>query len=185
MVELSELKLVNAQASSSVKDGKAANVLEKKDDLMWQAKGEGEYITVDLGEPEKVSRLSVKWFDADVRKQTYELQSSNDGKTFKRIGEVVSSGNANNEFEEHDFERPIEARYFRIINLGNTLNSFASIISIKAFGPKKPDEVKADTAPPVTHEAPTLTVGDTARGEVVNVDPNAETVKDNKDSKKK
>lgn len=185
-MELSELKFVNAQASSTVKDGKAANVLEKKDDLMWQAKGEGEYITLDLGELGKVSRLSVKWFDADVRKQTYELQSSKDGKNFKRVGEVVSSGNANNEFEEHTFERPIEARYFRIINLGNTLNSFASIISVKAFGPKSPDELKAGEAPPVTHEAPTLTVGDTARGETVAVDPNkTETVKDNKDSKKK
>ena len=134
-----ELEVKNVQASSTHKDDIAKHAIDGKSDTKFSAKGRDEFLVLDLGEPQKVSRLSVKWFESDLRKMTYELSCSVDGKTFRRIGACVSSGVADNEYEDHDFERPIEARYFRITGQENTLNSFMSIVDVKVFTDKTDD----------------------------------------------
>jgi hypothetical protein len=131
---MSELVISKVTASSTHKDEAPENVLDGNPETKWSAKGKGESLVVDLGEVKEVSGVKIKWYEGFMRKQTYELFSSSDGKTFRRIGACVSSGNKNNEYEENVFERPIKCQFVKIVGQGNDLNSFTSIVDVKILG---------------------------------------------------
>lgn len=151
-----EIKIEKATSSSNDKSTKPEYALDGKQDTRWSAKGEGEFLVIDLGKVHKVAALAIKWFESDIRRMTYTMYSGTDKNSYARIGAAVSSGIPDNEYEVHSFGRPIDAQYLKIEGEGNDLNSFISIVDIKALGPKP---------------AETLAVGDTGKAETVTAEP--------------
>jgi hypothetical protein len=137
MSELEALKISEVKGSAHDKDNVASHAIDGKETTKFSVKGKGEHLVVDLGSVQMVSRLSIKWFESDLRQQEYTVYSSLDGNSWKRIGAMRSSGSKNNEREDHDLERAIAARFFKIENGGNTLNNFMSIIDVQVFGEKQ------------------------------------------------
>jgi rhamnogalacturonyl hydrolase YesR len=90
----------------------------------WSQDGEGQYITYDLGQLEQVSAVHLSSYRGDARKAYFTVHTSVDGSLWLYQSTNVSSGTTSN-LERYAFS-PVNVRYVRITNYGNSENTFAS-----------------------------------------------------------
>ncbi|MBT8098163.1 MAG: polysaccharide lyase family 7 protein, partial [Gammaproteobacteria bacterium] len=99
----------------------------------WQSPGDSMTITFDLGERHLVREVGIAWFEGDQRAASFDVFSSEDGTTFESLLANQQSSGETQSFERYDTP-DTPARYIRIENHGNSLNSDNAIIEGTAFG---------------------------------------------------
>jgi hypothetical protein len=99
----------------------------------WAAKGEGVYITFDLGSSRDVCSVSVAWWKSATRTNNYVLSVSANNVTYT----TVKSGSSligPETLQTYSFTKT-SARYVRLTFMGNSESLWASIIEMRVTGP--------------------------------------------------
>lgn len=140
------------QVSSTYGNYSANNSVDEDIKTYWSAltANKGEWIQTDLGQVSTVRAIQINYADQDAQflgKQTniyhqYQLLASTNGKDWK----VIVDKSKNNTDVPHDYielDKPIEARFVKLINLHIPSGKFA-ISGLRVFGNghgQKPDTV--------------------------------------------
>ena len=98
-------------------------------DSRWESPGDAMAITLDLGARYLVREVGVAWFDGDQRVASFSVLGSVDSTNFDPLLADQQSSGATQAFERYDIP-DTPARYIRIENFGNSLNTDNSIIVI-------------------------------------------------------
>lgn len=148
---LVDVKIAGVKASSEYKDRDFAKyVLDGNPETHFAAKGKGQSLILELGGKQEIKEIHIKWYEGHLRRMEYEIYKHIDhtDPNFQwiRLGSALSSGTANNEYENHVFDQPFVTDSIKIIGLGNSLNSFMSIVDLKVKGRQlqEPQEPCAD-----------------------------------------
>jgi len=97
-------------------------------------------VTVDLGEPTTIDRVTVFAFFNARAYESYRVLVSKDGKAFSEVGKRVERPEKSTASVDHDFTRR-RVRYIRVESNGckrNVFESFSRLIEIQAFLTEKP-----------------------------------------------
>jgi hypothetical protein len=98
----------------------------------WAAPGGGSWITYDLGAASTVNSVGVAFYRGTERTARIEIATSPDGTTWTTPIDFQSSG-ATNDMQIIDLTS-VQARYVRIISLGNSENEYAAITETAIYG---------------------------------------------------
>jgi len=133
-----ELNAVSLTASMEETDAVTGEVISPVENVFdndistrWAALGQGEYLTIDLGERYFVTEMHAAWFKGDARQTHYEIQISDDEINWVTAASGSSSGGTL-EFEHIDVT--YAGRYVRYVGFGNTSNDWNSVNELKVFG---------------------------------------------------
>ncbi len=133
-----ELTAVSVTASSEETDAVTGEVLSPVENVFdndlstrWAALGQGEYLTIDLGERYFVTEMHAAWFKGDTRQSHYQVQISDDETTWVTVASGSGSGGTL-EFEQINVT--YAGRYVRYLGFGNTSNDWNSVNELKVFG---------------------------------------------------
>ena len=99
----------------------------------WQSSGDAVTITFDLGVRYLVREVGLAWFEGDQRVAFFSILASDDGTNFESLLTDQQSSGTTDGFERYDTP-DTPARYIRIENFGNSINSENAIIEGTAFG---------------------------------------------------
>jgi len=99
----------------------------------WESPGDAMSITLDLGARHLVREVGIAWFQGDQRAASFSVLASEDGVNFESLLADQQSSGKTQSFERYDTP-DAPARYLRIDNFGNSLNSDNAIIEGTAFG---------------------------------------------------
>lgn len=131
--------LINVVAASDSGQSAAGNGPEQAiDDNLdpasrWESPGDAIVITFDLGARYLVREVGIAWFEGDQRVASFSLLASIDGVNFESLLANQQSSGTTQQFERYDTP-DTPARYIRVENFGNSLNSDNAIIEGTAFG---------------------------------------------------
>ena len=98
----------------------------------WAADGDV-WIKYDLGEITDVGYAAISFAGGNTRKNTFELEVSEDGQKWTRTFSGQSSGTTQ-DFEGYTLGNQ-KARFVRFVGHGNTSNAWNSILEFKIFAP--------------------------------------------------
>eukprot|EP00029_Vermamoeba_vermiformis_P004535 TRINITY_DN1507_c0_g1_i2.p1 TRINITY_DN1507_c0_g1~~TRINITY_DN1507_c0_g1_i2.p1 ORF type:complete len:301 (-),score=67.53 TRINITY_DN1507_c0_g1_i2:866-1768(-) len=120
---------VQAVTASTYQDGNPpSSAIDGNLTTRWSAKGEGVFITLDLGKLTKVCSVSVAWYLGNERVNYFDLSTSLDGTTFTQI----YSGNSTLTAALQIYQVPVtSARYVRLTFRGNTVSLWCSVNEIR------------------------------------------------------
>ncbi|MEO1034321.1 MAG: polysaccharide lyase family 7 protein [Pseudomonadota bacterium] len=99
----------------------------------WESPGDAKSITLDLGARHLVREVGIAWFAGDQRTASFSISASEDGVSFESLLADQQSSGKTQSFERYATPATA-ARYLRIENFGNSLNSDNAIIEGTAFG---------------------------------------------------
>ncbi|MBC7327767.1 discoidin domain-containing protein [bacterium] len=108
------------------------NAVDGDDSTYWGASPYPQWLLLDLGKTEKVSRILVKTFWDDSRFYHYEVEVSQNGKNWVKVGEKKDDKPATSKGEVYTFP-PIEARYVRVNMLFNSANIGVHIVELGVY----------------------------------------------------
>lgn len=124
-----------AIASSASQTGAAALVVDGGAGSRWESDyNDAQWIYVDLGRKEKIRNVVLKWEAAYAK--TYQLQISEDAKTWKTVHEVADGKGGTEEITL----KPIDARYVRMNGIKRATGFGYSLYEIEVYADKKADE---------------------------------------------
>ena len=139
VLDMGQYKNVSAVASVEMDDqGLAQNVVDSSFDTRWAAPDDGAFIIADLGEVKPVGAVAIAFHMGAARRTKIELEISEDNKSWKNVYKGETSGLTEG-LECYVFA-PRNARYFKIVGHGNTVNEWTNIIEMVIFD--KVDVVK-------------------------------------------
>ncbi len=119
----------NITVTASSDDGNIAeNVLDGNLATRWSAEGDGEYITLDLGQLQVVQSTSIAFYSGDERTAQFEILVGPTADDLRQMYSGTSSGNTL-EFETFDFA-DVPARFVRIVGYGNSENAWNSLTEV-------------------------------------------------------
>ncbi|MBT7162222.1 MAG: hypothetical protein HN904_05550 [Victivallales bacterium] len=95
----------------------------------WAAKGSEVQFDVVLTQPASVGAVGIQWHQGSKRQARFAIETSLDGKTWKRVFEGESSGKTAG-LETYEFA-PHEARLVRFCGFGNTANEWNSLVHFR------------------------------------------------------
>ena len=94
--------------------------------------GIGEYITYDLGSSKTVGSVQIAWYSGNTRTTRFQIFTGTSTGSLTKVFDNSSSGTTTN-YETYDFT-DVNARYVRIVGLGNSSNNWLSINEVKILG---------------------------------------------------
>ncbi|PPB80813.1 poly(beta-D-mannuronate) lyase [Albidovulum inexpectatum] len=101
-------------------------------DSRWSSKGE-KVLELDLGEPQLVKEIGLAFYKGNERRSRFRVEASVDGTTYAPIlEEAISSGNST-AIERFDVA-DTNARFIRVVGLGNESSEWNSILEVHAYG---------------------------------------------------
>lgn len=106
----------------------AANTLDGKPNTRWSAEGAGQWIHYDLGTAKTITGLTIAFYRGDSRATLFDIESSDDGKQWKKIYSGKSGGKT--AAAERFTFTPVNTRFIRIYGRGNTENGWNSIAEV-------------------------------------------------------
>jgi len=113
--------------TASPDDGNVpANTLDDDLGTRWSSKGDGAWIRYDLGSKQNIGAVALAWHQGDTRKNTFDVQVSDDGSSWKTVLDRKTSSGSTLQQQTYDFA-DTSARYVRIVGHGNTTNDWTSI----------------------------------------------------------
>lgn len=131
----SKLNIKNLTASAAPQPENAPeNVLDNDLNTRWSADG-SQYLQFELEGVQTLGCVGVGiWQDTtkDGRQQTFSIQTSDDGVTFKTVFTGQTTGTTV-EKEYYKFE-PVKAKYVRFVGISNTKSSWTSITECTLYG---------------------------------------------------
>lgn len=112
-----------------------ANVIDGsfEPDSRWSSKGAGKALTLDLGEAQTVTGAGLAFYKGNERLNLFRLEASRDGETFTEILPDTTTQGGTTAIERVDVPAT-EARYLRVIGLGNEGSEWNSVLEVQAFG---------------------------------------------------
>ena len=126
--------------SSSTDDGNGPkNALDRDFNTRWSAKGDGQWLRLDLGKVEPVVGVTIAFYRGRNRVTYFDVETSKTGKNWKPVYSGESSGKSVT-LEAFDFT-PTDARYIRIIGHKNTENNWNSLTEVEVLGKQDEAEV--------------------------------------------
>ncbi len=121
--------------SASADDGNVpANTLDGDLSTRWSGEGDGVWIRYDLGSEQTVGSTSIAWHQGDTRKNTFDVELSDDGSSWKTVLSGKESSGTTLQPQNYDFA-DTSARYLRIVGHGSTTNEWTSITETTVHGP--------------------------------------------------
>ena len=116
-------------AVASGSDGNAAaNAVDGSLATRWSADGDGQWLRLDLGEPRRVTKVTVAVHRGDARAARFDLQASADGVGWRTLDRVLSSGSTT---ERETYDVPdTTARYVRVVGRGAVRTTWNSIAEV-------------------------------------------------------
>ncbi len=99
----------------------------------WQAPGDAKSLTLDLGARHLIREVGIAWFEGDQRAAAFSVLLSEDGDTFDTVLADQASSGTTRRFERYALPAT-PARFVRINNFGNSLNTDNAIVEGTAFG---------------------------------------------------
>ncbi|MFI0451940.1 discoidin domain-containing protein [Actinomadura sp. 6N118] len=79
-------------AAASSGSGSARYVLDDRRGTRWSANGTGQWLRLDLGTSQRVSLVKLAFHQGNTRRTRFDLQTSADGKTWRKVWSGRSSG---------------------------------------------------------------------------------------------
>lgn len=101
-------------------------------DSRWSSNGEGQWIQFDLGGQTILNRLDTAWFKADSRTAFFDIETSEDGRSWSSAI-VGAQSQGSTSFQAHDLG-DVFARYVRVVGHGNSINNWNSLLEAQVFG---------------------------------------------------
>ena len=95
----------------------------------WSTFGEGEWLLFDMGKEKTVTSVDMAFFKGNERQGHFSIELSMDGENFNSVYSGSSSGTTL-DLENYDFVDQ-NARFVRIIGMGNSSNEWNSITEVK------------------------------------------------------
>ena len=126
------LPIVAVQASDAQAPNVPANTTDGDLNTRWSASGDGQWITYDIGTLATVNEVAIAWFKGDLRKASFAIAVSSDGKTWNEVFSGDSSGTTS-DFEVYTLSA-VSARYVRITGYGNADNLWNSVNEAEIYG---------------------------------------------------
>ena len=99
----------------------------------WQAQSDVNTLIIDLGLRHLVREVGIAWFEGDERVSSFSLSSSEDGISYSTLLDNQQSSGNTQSFERYEVT-DTPARFIRIENHGNSLNTDNAIIEATVFG---------------------------------------------------
>lgn len=158
------LKLEAAEANSQQAEYPAQHSIDGKTDTRWSAMTTDSMpentIAFDLGERKAVSAVEIYFYSGDGREYDFDINVSDDGKTWKKVNTFTSGKKSG--FERFEFDA-VNARYVQYTGRGSTLtngtkNVYNSFWEFEVYGsdelvPEPVDPAKPDYQPILSAEA--------------------------------
>ena len=133
---MSQLQIVSATDDGDYdKTYAPANAIDHSfdPDSRWSSKGAGKTLTLDLGEAQLIKEAGLAFYKGDERLNMFRLEASEDGESFTEIlGETTTEGGTT-AIERVDVE-DTQARYLRVVGLGNEGSEWNSVLEVQAYG---------------------------------------------------
>ena len=108
-----------------------SNVIDNNYSTRWSQQGEKQWIQIDLKDNVDITGVDVAFYSGDSRISYFDIELSNDNKTFRKILSDQHSSGKTNEMERYKF--PVQnARYIRLVCNGNSANDWNSITELRA-----------------------------------------------------
>jgi len=122
---------------SQPRDFSPERAVDGDPDTRWSSRfDDGEWISVDLGEPREIGRLRLVWERAFAR--VYDVQVSDDGASWKT---VVHQEDGQGSTEEHELD--VRARWVRVRGIERSTPYGISLYELEAYGPAGAGSVEA------------------------------------------
>ncbi|MDO6567343.1 polysaccharide lyase family 7 protein [Alteromonas sp. 1_MG-2023] len=96
----------------------------------WSSDGLDKALTLDLGTPETVGALAIKWYEGAERVASFSIETSVDETTWSPVLTQAESKGNQSGFELVNLDSS-EARYVRIVGLGNSENTNNGIVEVQ------------------------------------------------------
>lgn len=125
-------KLEVSKITASTDDGnKPENTRDGDMETRWSASG-SQWITFELKKSAVANCIAIAFYEGHKRMAYFDLQVSEDGKTWKTVNETQSTGNTS-DFEYYSLADS-KAKYIRIAGYGNSTSQWNSISEVEIFG---------------------------------------------------
>lgn len=132
---LQKLNIKNLTASAAPQPENAPeNVLDNDLNTRWSADG-SQYLQFELEDGQTLSTVGVAiWQDTtkDGRQQTFSIQTSDDGISFKTVFTGETTGTTVD--KEYYKITPVKAKYVRFVGISNTKSSWTSVTECTLYG---------------------------------------------------
>ena len=127
-------KLTPAGVSASTNDGNVpANAIDGSLSTRWSANGDGQWLQVDLGATQNVSRVRIAVYNGNSRQNRFDLQTSSGAGVWEPIFTGITSSGTTTQLESYDFAaRP--ARYVRYVGHMSNVGTFNSVTEVEVWG---------------------------------------------------
>ncbi|MFT2093023.1 polysaccharide lyase family 7 protein [Paraglaciecola sp. 2405UD69-4] len=112
----------------------------------WSSQGTGKELVLDLGSINTLGALKIKWHDGAERQANFEVETSSDNAIWNSVLEDGFSSGKHSGFELVNLVES-EARYIKIIGLGNSENDWNSIVEVEAHSCEDADGLIVDAFP--------------------------------------
>ncbi|GAA0854770.1 polysaccharide lyase family 7 protein [Aliiglaciecola litoralis] len=97
----------------------------------WSSDGTNTFLTLDLGSPQTIAALTIKWFKGAKRVALFAVQTSLDNINWLDALSQTQSSGKHSGFELVSLDES-QARYIKILGFGNNLDSNNGIVEVKA-----------------------------------------------------
>lgn len=112
----------------------------------WSSDGVDKALTLDLGTTETVGALTIKWFEGAQRVASFSVETSVDQSTWVTVlAQAESKGNQSG-FELVNVDAS-QARYVRIVGLGNNENTNNGIVEVQVHSCENATGIYSDVLP--------------------------------------
>lgn len=119
-------------ALASDDDGHSADFAidgDPSDESRWSAKGEGQWLQLELTYPQTLCGVGIQFYKGDERQTMLAVDASMDGSSWQPVVSNTISTGGSNETEYFRFI-PRLVQYLKITGYGNTSNDWTSLIEI-------------------------------------------------------
>ena len=97
----------------------------------WSSEGVDKELILDLGSSNTLGSLKLKWYQGAERQANFEVETSVDNSVWNVVLEDGISSGKHSGFEQIDLLES-EARYIKIVGLGNAESDWNSIVEVEA-----------------------------------------------------
>lgn len=105
---------------------------DQNPETYWAADFLPQWLTIDLGRSETISRVWVQTYFGDKRFYHYRIELSEDNRTWRPAAEKTDDAPSTEKGDEHRFT-PRKARYVRLTILSNSANDAGHIVELGVY----------------------------------------------------
>lgn len=99
------------------------------EETRWAAEGVGEWIIFELKEEADIASYYTQYYNGASRIYSYDLYASTDGENFTLFLSTQTKGEGDK--EEIKLEKPVRAKYIKMVGKANTVNGWNSLHEIE------------------------------------------------------